>query len=907
MWRPLLFLLLSLSPCRGFDETIETCLTGSDRICQLEEDLSKLCENLNETNSDIFRCDLEESSPEDGRKEEFTVGKTIKLEAQGDFHGYGCSFEITNAENGVTCCYIKQSREGQRNESSEELKLCNAEKQPEECRQPGSGEYEVKEIPGPVRWCRLTLFRARIADSGDYKIRFPKEPAKDMERTVNVKLDGSTQWKPLAIGGGVAVAGVIILSLPILWALKERSKREFKEREEDEAIFKEIKRENEGEYKKRLGNRSIFGLRDKNYNNIYHFASYYDWMADIVSSEDKRFRKVGTTDEEAATTTTPSSSGIQKITSRMYRWWLDVIPYYFWPSDLPHPTLLDSKNIRGDTPLMIAAELGRKDLVQIMLDNDADVNKKNNRGQTALYKTIANYTQETKDARHEIVQLLLKKGATVTGHFESHTLLHTAVQKNSLEIVKLLAFPEAKEKLLLLGERSRDDEAETAFQLSVRLGFEDIAEFLIDQDAKTKEPWNQEIVKTVYPAVQAGHVKILTTLMEKGNLICNDSRRALLRKAVEENNQSALGFLFSKYYNPIAHSTRPVLPASEDELDQDRISDIAKALADAIDKKQNETFTDKIKTADYLVGWLSEAETENKRMRRQRSVMPYEDSRNASVKKEALALANEMKEDFIKHGRVRDSDTAQYIIVELSMENDTVRSSDALLRDARSPWDSDEKKRALSLVKEKKKELEKGLKSLKWIIEKLSEEEKTARALSIAKEKKKKDSPKDGNKEACQFVIDWLSFEYQPDGKDKQPKSDPRMIEPVKDLFKKWQSEFKDEKANLEAIEHAITKLEKKKEKEKEWFAVDETAHQSLDPLSREANENELGNPDDEKRAREAQKEKRKQTQELAQKIRDLTKQYTGKNSNKELIVGIGKFIDDLKDLQRELPSDQSF
>ena len=201
MWRPLLFLLLSLSPCRGFDETIETCLTGSDRICQLEEDLSKLCENRNETNSDIFRCDLEESSPEDGRKEEFTVGKTIKLEAQGDFHGYGCSFEITNAENGVTCCYIKESREGQRNESSEELKLCNAEKQPEECRQPGSGEYEVKEIPGPVRWCRLTLFRARIADSGDYKIKFPKEPTNVKERTVTVKPYISKS----AIGGGVGV------------------------------------------------------------------------------------------------------------------------------------------------------------------------------------------------------------------------------------------------------------------------------------------------------------------------------------------------------------------------------------------------------------------------------------------------------------------------------------------------------------------------------------------------------------------------------------------------------------------------------------------------------------------------------------------------------------------------------
>merc|ERR1712130_705391 len=529
-------------------------------------------------------------------------------------------------------------------------------------------------------------------------------------------------------------------------------------------------------------------------------------------------------------------------------------------------------------------------------------------GETALQRTIACYTREftkesrytkeedeskeLRNARHEIVEMLLEKGANVTGHISDNTLLHTAVKKNSIEIVKLLAHPEKKENLLLIGEKSSDAEKETAFQLSVRLGFEDIAEFLIDQDVKTKERWNKtddEIVKTVYPAVQAGHVKILTMLMEKGNLVCNDSRGALLKRAVKENNQSALGFLFSKYYNPIAHT---VLPASEDEHDQRRIRDITMALTDAIEKKKNKTFENKIKGADYLVGWLS-----RESLRRRRNEGQLEDLEDAPAK--AAALAKEMKEDFTKHGRLTDSDTIQYMIVELSTENETLQITSPLLKQVSwPPGDSDMRKKALVLMKEKKAELEKSLRSSKWIVEKLSEEERTARALEIAKEKKK-DFPKESDKEACQFVMDWLSLEFQPDDKDKQPKSDPRLIAPVKALLKTWQREFKEEETKLEVIEHAITKFEKKVQKEREWLAVDETedAQQSSDPLSRRANENE--NPDDElKRTREAQKEKRKEKAELAQKIRNLTKKYTSESSNKELFEGMAKFMEDFKEMK---------
>ena len=172
MWRPLLFLFLSLSPSGGLDET---CFTDSGRICE-RKDLAKLS-NQTETGKDIFHCDSEEIPAED-RLEEFNEGDIIKIAAEGDFLGHGCSFEVKNTDSGVTCCYIRETREDQRRGEVDGLKLCNETEQPQECRQPGSGKYEVKEIPGKSRWCQLLLIGARSDDSGVYKVKFPADPTK---------------------------------------------------------------------------------------------------------------------------------------------------------------------------------------------------------------------------------------------------------------------------------------------------------------------------------------------------------------------------------------------------------------------------------------------------------------------------------------------------------------------------------------------------------------------------------------------------------------------------------------------------------------------------------------------------------------------------------------------------------
>ena len=52
-------------------------------------------------------------------------------------------------------------------------------------------EEEVEEITSKedpyVNWCQLNLINARITDSGEYKVKFPINPAHDMNETITVK------------------------------------------------------------------------------------------------------------------------------------------------------------------------------------------------------------------------------------------------------------------------------------------------------------------------------------------------------------------------------------------------------------------------------------------------------------------------------------------------------------------------------------------------------------------------------------------------------------------------------------------------------------------------------------------------------------------------------------------------
>ena len=86
------------------------------------------------------------------------------------------------------------------------------------------------------------------------------------------------RWLVVVATGVGLVLGVVIAGSVLHCCLKKRMS---KEREDDKAIFKKIKKEvknkykdGEEKYKDKLGNKSNFALRDKSHNTIYHLAAY---------------------------------------------------------------------------------------------------------------------------------------------------------------------------------------------------------------------------------------------------------------------------------------------------------------------------------------------------------------------------------------------------------------------------------------------------------------------------------------------------------------------------------------------------------------------------------------------------------------------------------------------------------
>merc|ERR1712037_867407 len=103
--------------------------------------------------------------------------------------------------------------------------------------------------------------------------------------------------------------------------------------------------------------------------------------------------------------------------------------------------------------------------------------------------------------------------------------------------------------------------------------------------------------------------------------------------------------------------------------------------------------------------------------------------------------------------------------------------------------------------------------------------------------------------EACQFIIEELSKQYQPDRKDNQPRSDPRRIQAIQ-LLEELEKQFKESpvsaperELNMEAMGHVADMLKKEEEQiRKERNADDErrAAQHPLEPGSTDTESREV-------------------------------------------------------------------
>ena len=115
--------------------------------------------------------------------------------------------------------------------------------------------------------------------------------------------------------------------------------------------------------------------------------------------------------------------------------------------------ILDYQDETGKTPLMRAAELGKADVVDLIIQYGANVNLADNKGRTALIYAA-------KYGHKEVVETLVKNKAeldAVTIH--KHSALHYTALYNQVEVAAILAKNGANTNL-------RDDRGKYPFMLN---------------------------------------------------------------------------------------------------------------------------------------------------------------------------------------------------------------------------------------------------------------------------------------------------------------------------------------------------------------------------------------------------------------------------------------------------------
>lgn len=136
------------------------------------------------------------------------------------------------------------------------------------------------------------------------------------------------------------------------------------------------------------------------------------------------------------------------------------------------PSLVNSRDKVGMTPLELAAQGDHRDVVEFLLDHGADVNARDsNGGFTAIDLALSSYHHQ------DVLQLLIAHGANVnTASKQGTTPLEEAAMRGQMDALQLLLSKGAQVNTL-------DSGGDTALLWALLMGHTDAAKMLIDAGA----------------------------------------------------------------------------------------------------------------------------------------------------------------------------------------------------------------------------------------------------------------------------------------------------------------------------------------------------------------------------------------------------------------------------------------
>jgi ankyrin repeat protein len=164
---------------------------------------------------------------------------------------------------------------------------------------------------------------------------------------------------------------------------------------------------------------------------------------------------------------------------------------------------LDAKGDNYNTTLlMVAAQRGHGDLVELLLNAGAEIHAKGHSGSTALMEAVE-HDQE------EIVELLLDRGADIHGRSEKgSTLLMLPIYWDVKFMVELLLKKGAD-------VHAKDKDGSTALIVAAHWSHKDIAGLLLDRGADVNAR-DKEGLTALIVAARQGHKNLAELLLDRG-------------------------------------------------------------------------------------------------------------------------------------------------------------------------------------------------------------------------------------------------------------------------------------------------------------------------------------------------------------------------------------------------------